>query len=570
MKRIKVFYVTALLLSVVILYGFSITYFKPGYSRSGQEDFDTLDSGWSYLQDGELIFTDSLPRNVKADADSSATLYGILPDGLTGSDVLQFHTGHYNVWVYVDDALIYSNTAEGSALSKTTGNANHFVKLEPSMSGKPFSIVYQSCYPRTHLALNRILLGDNRDILYHLLISRLPAFIICALMFGIGCMGLLCYTVFHKKLSHSDTLLWLSLFALAFSSWSGFETQMMAVLLPYHIALSWITFVCLKLIPIPAIIVISQIYQPERSRLCNALIVLSGLDLILSSALQYTGVLDFRETLIFTHSIFFLSTIWIFSLTFSSLKKKLMQPEAPRPRALNRLHLLFVSVLTITIMLDFLSYYLRQAEDSARFSRIALLSYIIALAVMVVQRSLEMQRTSEKAQLLHELAATDPLTKLKNRASFEKELALIPRDKQSSYGVAMFDLNRLKYFNDVHGHSSGDYYIIICSEILQDIFCPYGSVYRIGGDEFCAIMKDVSCKKYEQLSALISARIDSLHQTMFEYHMEVADGYAAFDPALDKSLQHTMERADKAMYEKKKAMKTAAEAQTQTVTEHVC
>lgn len=560
MRKIKMFYSIALLVSVFILYLYSAIYFKSAYSQNTNTTFYNLNSGWSYLLEDRIIFSDSFPSSLKADRNSSVTLFGRLPDEILDSDIIQFHTGHYNVWLYIDNVLAYENTAEHFSVSKTTGNVYHFINLDPSMAGKPFTIIYQSCYPKNTILLSPVCFGNDRDILHGLIINKLFGFIICALMFAIGCIGLMCYAVFCRQLPGSDSLFWLSIFALAFSCWSGLETQMMAILLPYHLAFSWYTFISLKLIPIPAIMFISYTYQTERSRLCKLLVILSGLDIILTSALQYTGLMDFKETLIFTHGIFFLSLIWIFPLSISVLHKQIKQPGSKKPKTMNQLHIIFISILAVTVIMDFISYYFKASDDSASFSRLALLAYIICLAIMIVQNSLDLQKTKEKANALRELAATDPLTKLKNRASFEKDIAAIPAKDQPSYGIAMFDLNKLKYFNDVHGHSTGDYYIIICSEILQDIFCPFGNVYRIGGDEFCAIMKNVSAEKYSQLSAAITSRIRNLHQTMYEYCMEVADGYAVYDAKLDKSLLHTMERADKSMYKKKQEMKAAARA----------
>lgn len=558
MRKIKVFYIIALLLSIFILYLYSAAYFRSAYSQDTSAAFFNLNSGWSYQQEDRIIFSDAFPSSLPADDNSSVTLFGRLPDEILDSDILQFHTGHYNVWLYIDDMLAYENTAERFSVSKTTGSVYHFINLDPSMAGKPFTIIYQSCYPRNTILLSPIFFGNDRDILHGLIIDKLPGYVICALMFAIGCIGLMCYAVFRRQLSGSDSLFWLSLLAVAFSGWSGFETQMMVILLPYDLAFSWYTFISLKLIPIPAIMFISYTYETERSRLCKILVILSGLDIILTSVLQYTGLMDFKETLVLTHGIFFLTLMWIFPLSISVLHKQIKQPGSKKPKTINQLHIIFISILAVTVIMDFLSYYFKASDDSARFSRLALLAYIIGLAIKIVQNSLDLQKTQEKANALRELAATDPLTKLKNRASFEKDIAAIPAKDQLPYGIAMFDLNELKYFNDVHGHSTGDYYIIICSEILQDIFCPFGTVYRIGGDEFCAIMKNVSAEKYSQLSAAISSRIGSLHQTMYEYHMEVADGYAVYDAKLDKSLLHTMERADKEMYKKKQEMKAAA------------
>ncbi len=342
----------------------------------------------------------------------------------------------------------------------------------------------------------------------------------------------------------------------------------MVLLIPYHLVFSWYTILSLKLVPIPAIMFISYTYHAEHLFLCKFLVFLSGLDIIITSILQYLGIFDFKQTLPVTHGILALSTLWIFGLSISKLLKQaknLKNKEQYTIKLKNikllhakHFHVIFILVLAITVILDFISYYLMLSSDSARFSRLALLAYIIALAIKIVQDSLDLQKTKEKADNLEKIAATDPLTKLKNRASFEQDIQNIPVLERQSYGIAMFDLNRLKYFNDVYGHSAGDYYIIICSEIIQDIFSPYGTVYRIGGDEFCAILKDVSIESYKKIASMITIHIQNLCQVIPEYHMEVADGYAIFNARLDKSILHTVERADQEMYQKKQAMKTAS------------
>ncbi len=558
MRWTKPFYTVALLLSVFILFVFSATYFQTVYSEDRPTSHYAWEDSWMYTDEQGRLMPVHFPAIISAKDTHSAAISSYLPETVTDSDILQFQTSHYNVWVHVDGVLIYESTAKDISLSKTTGNVCHFVALDSSMAGKSIDITYESAYSNDSVRIGMITFGNEKDILYSLVVEKLPAYIICALMFSIGCMGVLCYLIFRKQLSDSsESLLWLAFFAIAFSAWSGFETQMMSVLLPYHLAFNWYTFVSLKLILIPAIMFISHTYQKKRSRLCKLLIFLSIFDIITTSFLQFTGIADFKETLFITHGIFIVAIVWIFTLSVSTLHKRSKSAVLTQPKTLNHFHILFISVLAVTVVLDFTSYFWVTNGDSARFSRIALFGYILILALMTVRSSLDLARAREKAQDLKEMAVTDPLTKLKNRASFEKDLAAIPEKEWDSYGIAMFDLNNLKYFNDVHGHSTGDYYIIICSEILQDIFYSYGTVYRIGGDEFCAVMKSVSPEKYAQLGPMISAKLAALHQSIYNYRMEVSDGYAVFDIQQDKSLLHTMERADKVMYEKKQAMKKA-------------
>lgn len=116
----------------------------------------------------------------------------------------------------------------------------------------------------------------------------------------------------------------------------------------------------------------------------------------------------------------------------------------------------------------------------------------------------------------------------------------------------MFDLNNLKYFNDVYGHSVGDYYIIICSEIIMDIFSRFGEVYRIGGDGFCAVAYDLSEEEFVSCQTEMSKRVNGLNVQFIENRMAIASGYARFDSESDVNLIETAQRADKQMYDKGK------------------
>ena len=101
----------------------------------------------------------------------------------------------------------------------------------------------------------------------------------------------------------------------------------------------------------------------------------------------------------------------------------------------------------------------------------------------------------------------------------------------------------------------GDYYIFVCSEIIQDVFGSYGKVYRMGGDEFCAIVEGMNAEKFDELQAEMNTRIEGLNGRFFENKMSVASGYAAYDPETDADIHATVKRADEKMYNYKAVMK---------------
>jgi diguanylate cyclase (GGDEF)-like protein len=54
--------------------------------------------------------------------------------------------------------------------------------------------------------------------------------------------------------------------------------------------------------------------------------------------------------------------------------------------------------------------------------------------------------------------------------------------------VWFFDLNGFKNYNDSFGHIAGDNLLARLGSRLRAVVEPYGTVYRLGGDEFCALI----------------------------------------------------------------------------------
>jgi diguanylate cyclase (GGDEF)-like protein len=195
--------------------------------------------------------------------------------------------------------------------------------------------------------------------------------------------------------------------------------------------------------------------------------------------------------------------------------------------------------------------------DAAAATRIGFLIYIVGIAILTLNDSIELMNEGKDAQNIRMEAQTDIMTKLRNRAAYEQDMSDIPASEYKNYGVVMCDLNNLKMFNDLHGHSMGDYYIITCAQVIKETYQKYGTAYRIGGDEFCVVVKDMDDATEEQLRDEMHEKTESmsLEGQKFALHLEIASGYAKFDPDQDKDLSDTVERADQIMYEHKSGMK---------------
>lgn len=158
----------------------------------------------------------------------------------------------------------------------------------------------------------------------------------------------------------------------------------------------------------------------------------------------------------------------------------------------------------------------------------------------------------------------DALTKVKNMAAFKQIKESLDWDIQkqnTEFGIMMVDLNDLKMINDQFGHEHGNEYIRGACMIICDVF-KHSSVYRIGGDEFVALLQRADYHDREQLLLEVRKRFqDSFSDTAKNpwQRYSAAIGIAVYEPGDD--VEAVFNRADQAMYQEKARMKAKTDIQ---------
>lgn len=156
----------------------------------------------------------------------------------------------------------------------------------------------------------------------------------------------------------------------------------------------------------------------------------------------------------------------------------------------------------------------------------------------------------------------DSLTKLLNRVCYESLL----KNLNYSTAIIMLDANDFKFVNDNYGHHAGDVVLKKLANVIKKSYSNVGYCFRIGGDEFCVILKKGQLEKMsnEAPNYDTSKMIDKLNQEFISTLAEerkleplltdIAIGYRIFQYNVDE-LTQVLHEADKDMYEKKKEMK---------------
>jgi len=98
----------------------------------------------------------------------------------------------------------------------------------------------------------------------------------------------------------------------------------------------------------------------------------------------------------------------------------------------------------------------------------------------------------DQERRLREMAYTDPLTSLANRAAFDERCkAALSRVMTSNrtFSLVVLDLDDFKTVNDTYGHPIGDALLRQFSAELRTHFGKNDMVARLGGDEFAVLME---------------------------------------------------------------------------------
>ena len=112
----------------------------------------------------------------------------------------------------------------------------------------------------------------------------------------------------------------------------------------------------------------------------------------------------------------------------------------------------------------------------------ALLSVLARLALTFRAHQGVLERTRDEA-------VTDPLTGLGNRRALSSALRhRLDDPRPAPMILALFDLDGFKSYNDSFGHAAGDALLQRLATALRAVLTAPASVYRMGGDEFCALL----------------------------------------------------------------------------------
>ena len=197
-----------------------------------------------------------------------------------------------------------------------------------------------------------------------------------------------------------------------------------------------------------------------------------------------------------------------------------------------------------------------------RVNDLALVLSGLVLAGVVVRMCMLFRQNVAMLVSSRQEALTDSLTGLGNRRRLMVDLSeemdqatlLNPRV------LVLYDLDGFKQYNDTFGHPAGDALLARLGSKLNATVAPYGRAYRMGGDEFCALVR----AEGPGIEAIAAATDAALTEFGEGFEVTASQGRVVLPQEAD-DVTFALQIADGRMYLNKGQKRTSPRRQTRDV-----
>lgn len=473
---------------------------------------------------------------------------------------LVLDTWHVAVTVSLDDQELYSHGHDYIDSSKMLGNIRHYVALPNGYQGKTLHIDMICTEDNAMSGLMPIGVADVDDMSVEYFNRLYPLLLPAAIMVGIGVLTLVAGVLFYSKENNMYKIFYLGMMLLFVGLYSLCRAQFVRMIVPNPEIYNSIEFFCLYILPISLI----YLFLEDRHKLTKKYLkVLYHLNMVVSVVFPFvTTLLHFLNLMNYAKFLNVFYALIVLEILIQILVSKDLIGKNDTAGALYFWSVIMVMIGAILAIFAFQLRYTMWNEilHIWRWQEYLFVVFFFAAGILaslaLIMETSQVLYDSLYAAMYKKIAYTDVLTGLKNRRSFEEELQWLEKNQEkTSYGIVCFDLNDLKKFNDTMGHDAGDTLIKKFANILQNACGSEISAYRVGGDEFVAIIRNTKAVEAEVFTRRIDESIRAENET--DRVITVSSAYGVAKQGEMESVHKVYMLADERMYECKARMKEA-------------
>ena len=469
----------------------------------------------------------------------------------TNAATLMIVTDSCTVEAFCYDTPLYSYGLEEYKNHGLVGSGTHMIPFPDEYMGQPVTIRLTAARNGAKLDTHGSAYGDIEAIARSFSQRKGVAMIVSGFLIVFGFMLIFLQFVFYNKSRFSPDFVIQGLLLLDIGLFLACYNNLMRFVIRDDITNTYALYI--TLIFIPYLIYMSQLSSRKQTKTAiNNIILIAditiavGLSILNSTGMIYINELSGMICLFVTFHIFF-TLLWMLFTGFRKRENEQLYSYATLASQTVRLGL---CVLTFCCLLELIVWKLglsRRLMPESDVRGLIVIPGALVLAGCIFigyfYHCVAITKDADISEKLKDLAYTDKLTGLSNRAHCERVMAKLQSEQKDCLVISL-DLDGLKAINDRLGHQSGDRYISGFAELLRESFSDAALCGRMGGDEFIIILEGLNRMHCNSGLQLLAANVKTADAFDYRYSY----GFAGTDEVKDKHLQAVYMLADERMY----------------------
>ncbi len=508
-----------------------------------------LNENWQISYEDEIIEDVSLPRMIDVEEKQEITAQVEIPDSFPDKFKIRLRSSMQDIKVYVDGEEVFKTEKPESLFFDVPESSNwYIVNLPANIQGKTLALKLSSDVSAFSVYINPILAGDGDILIYKIILNKIPGIIISMFIFIFGLFALIISSSIRNL--NDNRMLYLGALSILLSVWIFSETKMLQFVTGNRFVIGGISYIMLSLMLIPFTLYLREAVFIKSKKALNLIVWLTFLDFTSNILLQIFGIKKFIESISYT----FIVQIIIAMSLFILLVLEALRLKNDKAKKFISYFILLIVIFSIELY----NFYFGSHNYTTTYARIGILLFLILILKDSIKQLDKLMLREKENEIIKRIAYRDALTGGPNRAAFERDFDELLNDDLLSFRIALMDINNLKYVNDEFGHQEGDNMIRLSYQAIVDVFNINTSHYRIGGDEFILIVKDIDEEIFESKSNELRERLREISKTL-SYDIHIAIGSDVYSKEKVTSKLTFLNHVDKLMYENKRFLKENAQ-----------
>lgn len=507
-----------------------------------------LSNGWYFIENGKKVEV-TLPFVAEAEGEEPFVLYN---DSLTEEDAgktLTMKGAQYGLQVSMNGRTLYEYS--DSLFHKNVQMKSKIdcdIRIPDTIRDGILTMIYRTT-ERGRYKISEVYIGSGSAIMsYHFadtLITRSITFLF--LILGVIAIG--CSIYLNQKEIEVGGIVDVALFLMICSIWVLTDSPFIQRQSGREAMVCVISFYAFMLLAIPMLHFLKKIGNMQKSRMLDWCIRAFYMNAIGQGILNYYQIFDFVDMLFVTHILLTAAVVIATRLLIKEYKEN-------SEKEVKILLIAFV-IMAASGVIAVLLYWILEISYYGVIFQFGILIFVLLVLSDIIMNVEKNMHFKTEMLVYQRLSREDWMTGMENRQPFEECMTAIQKtaDQFENAALVFMDLNHLKKINDEFGHAVGDKMIIGAAQCINNAFSEGGKCYRIGGDEFCAVLLNPQ-KKEEEWMKQLDEEIRQFNKDS-NYKLSIARGWSylrKIDGTI-KTISDWKYEADSKMYENKGGMK---------------